>query len=313
MMNKILVIVGATATGKTDVAINLAKKFNGELVACDSRQVYRGLDIGTGKIPNSKFQISKGEDSWEIDGVRIWMYDVVKLGVRFSVKDYIDQATKVAEDITQRGKLPIIVGGTGLYLHGLLEGIDNLEISVDQSLRVELNQLSVNQLQEKLRQVDDQAWQEMNQSDQNNPRRLIRKIETVGQQKSVGNRGLNRDHDILKIGLSAPREILYQRIDARARDWIDQGIVEEVQGLLAQGVDKKFIEELGLEYRCVVRFLDGQIPTPSDLITQMQTKTRQYAKRQLTWFRKERDIIWFDITEVGFFQKMVKRTSDWYN
>src|SRR3989338_8125799 len=129
-MKKLLVILGPTATGKTDLAINLAKKFNGELIACDSRQVYKGLDIGTGKYPAQYKKLKKGEGFWEIDGIKIWMYDKVFLNIQYTVFDYVKDAEIVIKDILDRGKLPIVVGGTGLYLRALSEELHNLSVPI---------------------------------------------------------------------------------------------------------------------------------------------------------------------------------------
>src|SRR3989338_8195331 len=126
-MAKIIVIFGSTSTGKTDLALNLAKKFNGELVSCDSRQVYKKLDIGTGKLPGKQVNTEKGNGFWWLDGVKVWMYDVVNFRQQYTVYDYVKDADQVIENILSREKLPIIVGGTGLYLKALLEGLPNLD------------------------------------------------------------------------------------------------------------------------------------------------------------------------------------------
>ena len=148
-MNKLLVILGPTATGKTDLALQLAGKFQGELVACDSRQVYKGLDIGTGKEPREKGKVVKGKGFWEIDRAKIRMYDVADPKVQYTVADYVKEAAKAVEDISSRAKLPIIVGGTGFYLKALLLGLSNLSVPVDLKLRKQLEKLSVGELQEK--------------------------------------------------------------------------------------------------------------------------------------------------------------------
>ena len=184
-MKKLLVILGPTATGKTDLALYLAKKFNGELVSCDSRQIYGGLDIGTGKMPsNSTYEVkrirpcrSNDIGYWEIDGIKIWMYDVVSPKKQYSVADYVKDADRVIGEIRAKGKLPIIVGGTGLYLKAIFEGLPNLAIPVDKKLRNRLAKLSKAELQEKLKKVSPEKWESLNQSDRENSRRLIRAIE----------------------------------------------------------------------------------------------------------------------------------------
>ena len=151
---QLLVILGPTATGKTDLALLLVKKFNGELVSCDSRQVYKGLDIGTGKYPGAK--------------VKVWMYDVADPKRQYSVADYVKDANKVINQILAKKKLPIIVGGTGLYLKALLQGFPHLAIPVDRKLRVKLQKLSLEKLQNKLKNLSPQKWEKMNYSDRQN-------------------------------------------------------------------------------------------------------------------------------------------------
>ena len=168
---KVLVILGPTATGKTDLALILANKFNGELVSCDSRQIYRGLDIGTGKYPNSKLQITKSKGFWEIEGIRVWMYDVISPKKQYTVADYVKNADRVIRDIGKRGKLPIVVGGSGLYLKALLEGLPNLAIPIDRNLRKELEILTLEQLQMRLKKLSPERWNLLNDSDRQNKRR----------------------------------------------------------------------------------------------------------------------------------------------
>src|SRR5581483_537761 len=152
-MNKLLVILGPTATGKTDLALSLTQKLNGELIACDSRQVYIGLDIGTGKMPgkikDQKLKIRKSRGYWEINGKKVWMYDVVSSRKQYSVADYVKATEKIIKDITNRGELPIVVGGTGLYLRALLNGLDSSH-SANNTLRKKLEKSGVEELQKKL-------------------------------------------------------------------------------------------------------------------------------------------------------------------
>lgn len=172
-MKKLLVILGPTATGKTDLALNLAKKFNGELMSCDSRQVYKGLDIGTGKLPGKEVSSrgrwasgpKRGEGFWEMGGIKVWMYDVAGPKTHYTVYDYNKRARKVIEDIIKRDKLPIIVGGTGLYLRALLEGLPNLKIPTDNKLRGKLEKLSLDELQKRLKSLSPAAFQKLTDSD----------------------------------------------------------------------------------------------------------------------------------------------------
>ncbi|MDO8639029.1 MAG: tRNA (adenosine(37)-N6)-dimethylallyltransferase MiaA [Candidatus Daviesbacteria bacterium] len=317
-MKKVLVILGPTATGKTDVALQLAQKYNGELVSCDSRQVYNGLDIGTGKEASSKYQVVciKGKGFWEINGIRIWMYDACDPKKQFTVKDYVKEASKVIEDILKRGKLPIIVGGTGFYLKALLEGIPNLDIPVNKKLRGELEKLSLGDLQKKLQELSPEKWEQLNSSDRNNSRRLLRSIELLSMYPYISNNQVtitnDQKYDVLRIGLRAPREILNKRIDLRLVSRIDQGMITEAKKLHQNGLTFIRMKELGLEYSMLARLLKGEI-SENQLIEQLSVKIHQYAKRQMTWFNLQKNISWFDITQDKWNQKVEKLIFKWYH
>lgn len=320
-MKKVLVILGPTATGKTDVALSLAKKYNGELVACDSRQVYKRLDIGTGKEPgksimNNVLRVRKEQGFWEIDGVKIWMYDVTEPDVQYTVKDYVEQATAAVEDILKRGKRPIIVGGTGLYLKGLLYGFPNLSIPVDERLRGELEKLSRKDLQEKLISLSPTRFKKLSDSDKKNPRRLLRSIELI-LMNPYGNTVKNskfkiQNWDLLKIGLTAPRDMLQKRIFSRLVSRIDQGLITEAEELCTNGLTLQRMKELGLEYGMLAKLIRGDI-SKDQLIDQLSAKISQYAKRQMTWFKKEPEINWFDIAKRGWEPKVEKMVDSWYH
>lgn len=317
-MNKLLIILGLTSTGKTDLALNLAKKFNGELIACDSRQVYRGLDIGTGKMPFGKWmmddgRIQKKKGYWEIDGVKVWMYDVVDLRSQYTVADYIKEANKVISVIEGRGKLPIIVGGTGLYLRALFEDMPDLAISGNKKLRLELQKLSKDELQKKLHKLSVVRWKKMNDSDKQNPRRLIRAIELIVMKpkKTQYTESKLKDFNILKIGLIAPKEVMDKKINNKVLEWIKDGIIKEVKGFLKKDISKKRIMVLGLEYAVIIEFLNKTISS-SQMIEKMQTKVRQYAKRQLTWFKKEKEVFWFDVDKKNYEDQVANLVSKWY-
>jgi len=313
-MQKLLVILGPTSSGKTDLAIKLAKKFNGELIACDSRQVYKKLDIGTGKLPSGKMTVEKGKGFWLMGEVKIWLYDVADFKKQYTVYDYVKDANKVIDDIAKRQKLPIIVGGTGLYLRALLEGLPNLAIPVDQKLRKELEKLSLQELQKKLQRLSLKKWKDMNNSDKQNSRRLVRAIEIASADFTSDGvpKGLLRGSSkILKIGLTAPKETLYKKINSRVEKWIEEGIIDEVKNLITDGISKERIRNLGLEYKVIIDYLNGEFSL--DLaIKKMQNKVRQYARRQITWFRKEKDVSWFDITVAGWVRRVETQVNSWY-
>lgn len=299
------------------MAIQLAKKFNGELIACDSRQVYKDLDIGTGKLPGKNGELKIENGKWIFDGITIHMYDVADYRKQYTVFDYVKDANKVIEEILKRKKLPIIVGGTGLYLKALLEGIPNLGVPIDLTLRKQLNNLTIKQLQQKLQEISADKWKKMNYSDQQNPRRLVRAIEIVFTSEEplrVAIRGGLKN--VLKIGLMAPREILYQRIDKRVISRIEQGMIEEAEDLHRQGLSFERMRQLGLEYGVLADYLEGKIKTKEELIKILQGKIHGYARRQETWFKNPSTgsgrIHWFDITGDGWSDQVESITNSWY-
>lgn len=314
MRKKLLVLLGPTSTGKTDLALYLAKKFNGEIVACDSRQVYKSLDIGTGKYSSVQFKVKIGKGYWELDGIRIWMYDVVSLKKQYTVASFVKDAREVLKDINRRGKLPILVGGTGLYIKALVEGLSSLQIPLDKRLREKLLKLNLRQLQNKIKKISPKKWSLMNNSDQNNPRRLIRAIEiAIAKPVETNKDNVNfSEINVLKVGLNAPREILYEKINKRVFKWLEEGIIDEVKKLRKLGVSSKRFKKLGLEYGIIVDFLDGKI-SETQMIEKMQIKVRQYARRQITWFKKDENIFWFDILDKKYPSKVENFITKWYH
>lgn len=314
--SRLLVILGSTSTGKTDLALEFAKKFNGELVSCDSRQVFKKLDIGTGKLPGKKVVVEKGKGFWELDGIKAWMYDVVDFKHQYTVYNYVKDASKVVDEILSREKLPIIVGGTGLYLKALLGGLPNLNIPINQSLRKQLNNLTKEQLQHKLQQIAPKRWKNLNESDRQNPRRLIRAIEMIIVRPKKSRFKIYdlrlKNADLLKIGLNAPRDILYKRIDERVVSRISQGMIHEAESLHKSGLSFMRMRQLGLEYGILADFLEGKIISKEELVKIMQGKIHAYARRQQTWFKKEKDTVWFDITNKHISENMEKMIAKWY-
>ncbi len=325
-MDKLLVILGPTATGKTDLALRLTEftpysdtvLAQGELVSADSRQVYKGLDIGTGKLPSSgRWKIEAGR--WIVNGIPIHMYDVVDPKRQYTVADYVKDANAVIADMVKRGKLPIVVGGTGLYLKALLYGLSNLVVPVDKNLKDKLEKLSLKQLQEKLQEAFPAKWKGLNESDRENPRRLVRAIELAatplkGRLSRSPSTSLRvARNDILKIGLTAPREVLYQRVDEKVLSRIKQGMIEEAEQLHKSGLTYKRMRQLGLEYGVLADYLAGCIKSEEELIKTLQGKIHGYVRRQLTWFKKEQDVFWFDITDMDFTYKVAKLIAKWYH
>lgn len=268
-MNKLLVICGPTATGKTKLAAYLAKKFHGELVSADSRQVYRGMDLVTGK---------------DRPDVPIWLYDVVDPDEEFSVSLWVKLAKLAIADIEKRNKLPIIVGGTGLYIKALMAPFGTINIPPNMHVRKRLNTLSVGELQQMV------VRGQMNNSDWNNPRRLIRKIEITNFKRGplAMQRAPLRHYDYLMIGLTAEMPALDSRIDERLTMRNQMGLEIEAASLLAR--------------------YDKNLPSMSAV----GLNEHAYARRQMRWFRKMPDIIWYDIGQKQFALAVEKQVRTWY-
>jgi len=343
MINKkLLVICGPTATGKTSLGIELAKKFNGEIVSADSRQVYKGMDIGTGKdLP--KFSIFNFQFSiknkfrigyYKMVGIKVWLYDVAEPDYRFNVADYVECATQVIQDIWQRKKLPILVGGTGFYIKALIDGIESLGIPPDWELREKLSNCQIVKLSNLLKELNFQRWQKMNESDRNNPRRLIRAIEIakkiqiskslpVRQAGKIQNKIQNSKLKIknaLFVGLKAPYAVLYERIDRRVEERVKQGVIEEIQKLLKKGYNWEN-SALGttIGYREWEKYFKSSKPQVSgfrlkeEIIRRWKFAEHAYARRQMTWFRKDKRIHWFDISQKKWQDKIKALVNNWKN
>lgn len=313
-MKKLLVILGPTSTGKTDFGLKIAGKFNGEIVACDSRQVYKGLDIGTGKLPARFEEIEKGKGFWKIDHKKIWLYDVANPNTQYTVYDYVNDATKVVDDISKRKKLPIILAGTGLYLKALLEGFPNLSVPPNLNLRKKLQKLSLGNLQNRLKKINQKKWENMNNSDRGNQRRLIRALELEAG-KTRGKKSLPRlstGFSIFKIGLIFPRQTLYQRIDARLVKRIRMGMLKEAEDLHGEGLSYDRMKQLGLEYRFLAQYLEGTIKNRKQLISILRQKIKNYVRRQITWFKREQNVLWVDMSEIRQVKKVEREIKSWY-
>lgn len=305
-MQKLLVICGPTATGKTSLGIALARKLNGEIVSADSRQVYKGMDIGTGK-------------EWG-KGVKIWGYDLVDPKKEYSVSKYLKFAEKTIGEIERRGKLPIIVGGTGLYIKAITGGIPTVNIPRNKNLRKSLETKSASELFETLASLDATKAGNMNVSDKNNPRRLIRAIEVAQYLVTKGASSVSgvkdkkslENQDILFIGLEASKKAIdgkiNNRVDARVRD----GIKDEIKALLKKGVDWHDQSMFSLGYRQWRDYFEGEVEEEK-IIEEWKKEERKYAKRQMTWFKKEKEINWFDVNSSEFPNNVEKLVERWHN
>lgn len=278
-MNKVIAIVGATASGKTAYAVELAKKCNGEIISADSRLVYKGMNIGTAKPTKEEMQ-----------NIPHYMIDIVEPNIDYSVGLYAKEAKECINNIISKGKTPIVVGGTGLYFRILLENYDLPNVKPNYELRNELDKLSYDELLKMLQNIDIDA---ANSLEKNDKKRLIRYIEIVkltGQPLHLSRGIKEKEFDIEWIGLNFPREELYDRINRRVDIMIKQGLVDETIDLLQKyGRISNITDTIG--YREIISYLDKQL-TFEDAIDKLKQNTRNYAKRQLTWFRKNEDIIW---------------------
>lgn len=286
---KILVITGQTATGKTKLALELAQKHDGELVNFDSRQIYKHLDIVTGK------------DVDKLQGTPVWLYDIVDPKNPFSAHDYEKQALPVLKEIISRGKTPILVGGTYFYLKYLLYMKEGAESQTDWDLRTELNKKTVNELQHMLIELNKDTFEHMNDSDKLNPHRLSRKIELIKQGVELDNfstdiiLGNKLGIDNLKVEITGlyyeDREKLRAIIQSRVEERIEDGAVEEVKSLLKKGYSPKDPGLNTIGYKQILDFLRGAI-TQDQMISDWAHKEVQYAKRQYTFMKKDPNVKW---------------------
>ncbi|MEX0622240.1 MAG: tRNA (adenosine(37)-N6)-dimethylallyltransferase MiaA [Candidatus Woykebacteria bacterium] len=307
-MKKLLVVVGPTGTGKTDLALELAKKFDAEIISADSRQIYIGMDIGTGKIPQSrKYKKEKGE--WIIDGVPIHLYDVIAPDKTFSVVAYQQLAYEVINEVHKRNRLPILVGGTGLYVRAVVEGLKIPKVAPNQNIRRHLEAQPLKTLVNELEKVDPSSAQRV---DRSNPRRIIRALEIfyeTGLPASELKDKFKINFDTLTIGLTSDREYLYGRVDKRINGWVSSGWVDEVKGLLDKDYqDAPSLTSLG--YRQLAMYLKNQI-TLAEAKKRIKFEHHRYIRSQLTWFRKDKNIFWFDIKTPKFRGRVAHTVGEW--
>ena len=298
---KIIVIVGPTASGKSDLAVWLAKRWGGEGISADSRQVYHGMDIGTGKITKK-----------EMCGVPHHLLGVVSPKYVYTVADYKRDAGRVLKDILKRGKIPIICGGTGFYIRALVDNLILPDVPPDLKLRKRLEKKTAPELFTLLKGLDPARAKTI---DIHNPRRLIRAIEIARTLGKVPPRFLKSDatikiqvelrtrklpplslqtpYDTLFLGIHLTKEELARRIDRRLRKRMKNGMINEVRRLHKAGVSRKRMEDLGLEYRFCSHYLKRKL-TKEELLEQLGHAIKKYAKRQMTWFKKDKRVFWID-------------------
>ena len=273
---KLIAIVGTTASGKSSLGIDLAKHYNGEIISADSRQVYRRLDLGTGKVTKE-----------EMAEVKHHLIDILDLNQPFSVAHFQKLAYEAIDDILKRGHLPFLVGGTGLYTRAVVEGYNLSDVPPDAEQRKMLESLDREELCSRLEKLGEKV------SDDEPARRLIRRLEKL--EKGVKSENLSQPrYDVLQLGLTFDREELYSRIGIRLDQRIKEGMIDEVREVVKLGATPEFLEGLGLEYRLTYRYITGKYKSFEEYREDLFKQIRHFAKRQMTWFRKEKNIVWLN-------------------
>lgn len=281
----IVAVMGTNASGKSALAVRLAKHFSGEVVSADSRQVFCGLDLGSGKITREEMQ-----------GVPHHLIDVVRLNDFYSMADFQRQAYRAIDGILARGHLPFLAGGTGLYLSAVTEGYRLSDKAPDLSYRTELEQLSTATLARMLEESLPGSG-----IDPDNRNRVMRMLEKLHSGDPGPGKSKPR-YRVLKLGVTWDRETLKQRIDQRLALRMEQGMVEEVRRLLAEGASEAFLKKLGLEYRYLTRYLAGEFPDEKAMTEELSLAIKRFARRQMTWFKRDTEIHWLDMRKDPFGQ-----------
>lgn len=295
-MNKVVVIAGPTATGKTAVSVKLAKDFCGEVISCDSVQIYKHLNIGSAKPSKD-----------EMEGIPHHLMDFLDPFENFSVADFCALAKDEISDILKRGKLPILAGGTGLYISSIVDNISFAENENDNSVRDELyreyEKIGAEEMHKKLKEIDPVAAEEIHP---NNIKRVIRAIEIYMQtgktrtEQNKESKKVKSPYDFILCGLNCERELLYERINKRVDKMEDAGLFREVKELLDMGLSETNQSMQGIGYKEVLPYLKGEI-SKEECLELIKKNSRNYAKRQLTWFKRG-DYKWFDCLSVGLYE-----------
>lgn len=300
----LVIILGPTGVGKSRTALHLARRFQGEVINCDSMQVYRGFDIGTDKLPS---------DSRE--GIPHHLLDIVEPSVQFTAADFVRAADNAARDITARGRLPLITGGTGLYLKALIEGLfpeGHKDENIRRELEKEAQAHGLEYLWHQLEGVDPDYARKIGSRDRIRIFRALEVYRATGLPLS-SHFPLTRSHvadfHLIRIGLNLDRTELYDRINQRVERMFAEGMVEEVQGILASGVSDSAPPFRALGYRQVLRYLKGEL-SEAEAVDLTKRETRHYAKRQMTWFRKMEGIRWFSPSEFEAISEHISSSLD---
>ena len=280
---RLVVVLGPTASGKSALGIALAQRFDGEIVSADSRQVYRGLDIGTAKVTPQEQALAPHH-----------LLDVADVADIYTVAQFRQQAIDAINAILECGKQPFLVGGSPHYIQAVVDNLAIPAIAPRPALRSELEQRPLPDLLTELEQLDPRSYAVI---DRDNPRRVIRALEVcLVSGKPFSEQRARHDplYNCLLLGINWPRAVLYRRIDQRVDERIAQGMVEEVQNLLAQGVSHQRLEDLGLEYRFISRWLRGEFASEAEMTQRLKYAIHDFTRRQLSWFRRDPRIVWIE-------------------
>ena len=292
MKPKVVVIVGPTASGKTALSIELAKRIGGEIISSDSMQIYKDMNIGTAKVTKEEMQ-----------GIKHYLIDFVPPNQRYTVSDFKKDATRAIKEILREAKIPIVVGGTGLYVNSLIYGIEYQDMQFDEEYRNKLMKIAeteegLNNLWEQAQKIDPESMKKISKKDKKRIVRVLEIYKATGKTKTeqeILSRKKEIEYDFKIFGISMDREQLYERINKRVDIMINQGLEKEVRNLLEKYSEFPTAMQ-GLGYKEVVEYFNG-ILTRGEMIEKIKQETRRYAKRQLTWFRRNKEIIWLDANE----------------
>jgi tRNA dimethylallyltransferase len=292
---RLITVLGPTASGKSALGIALAQRFHGEIVSADSRQVYRGLDIGTAKVTPEERAL-----------VPHHLLDVADVRESFTVSQFQQQAIAAINHILARGHQPLLVGGSPHYIQAVVDNLDIPSIPPQPALRAELEARPLSELLAQLEELDPRSAAMI---DRNNPRRVIRALEVclVSGKPFSEQRGVAAPlYTSLLLGVQWPREVLYKRIDRRVDERMRQGMVQEVRDLLEQGVSHERLDALGLEYRFISRWLRGEFASEGEMVERLKYAIHDFTRRQLTWFRKDTRIVWLEGYDVARAEELVE-------
>ncbi len=292
--NKVIVILGPTSSGKSEVAVKLAKKYNGEIISADSRQVYRGMDIGTGKVTKK-----------EMRGIKHWMLDIVNPKTEYNVAKFKKQTDRIIEDILQRGKVPIICGGTGFWIKAIVDNVNFPKVKPNKELRNKLCNYSAGRLYKMLQKLDPERAKNI---DAKNPARLIRAIEIAKVLGAVPRYAIcDTRYAFLQIGINVPKEKLRKNIQKRLEARFKQGMIKEVKDLhnppAGEKLSWKKIQSFGLGYYWIPLYLQNKL-SKKELFEKVYLAEKNYAKRQITWFKKDARIKW--LKDYGKIENLTK-------